>query len=83
MKIYGNFEGAYSLCNRTLWANILLILSLFRRQSLRLIIEEGIPSHKAKLTVARNLLAALYGMWKKGEEYDPEIDKKRGKGNKK
>ena len=36
--------------------------------------EKGIASHKAKLTVARSMLAALYGMWKKGEEYDPEID---------
>ena len=46
-------------------------------------IEKGIPSHKAKLTVARSLLAALYGMWKKGEVYDPEIDNKREKGNQK
>ena len=46
-------------------------------------IEKGIPSHKAKLTVARSMLAALYGMWKKGEEYDPEIDNKRRKENKK
>jgi hypothetical protein len=29
------------------------------------------------------LLAALYGMWKKGEAYDSEIDIKRDKGNKK
>lgn len=55
----------------------------FRRQYLRLTIEKGIVSHRAKLTVARSMLAALYGMWKKGEEYDPEIDKKRAKGNKK
>jgi transposase len=55
----------------------------FRRQYLRLTIEKGIPSHKAKLTVARSLLAALYGMWKNGEEYDPDVDKKRDKGNKK
>ncbi len=55
----------------------------FRRQYLRLTIEKGIASHRAKLTVARSMLAALYGMWKKGEEYDPEIDNKRDKGNKK
>jgi transposase len=55
----------------------------FRRQYLRLTIEKGIASHKAKLTVTRSMLAALYGMWKKGEEYDPEIDNKRDKGNKK
>jgi transposase len=51
----------------------------FRRQYLRLTIEKGIVSHRAKLTVARSMLAALYGMWKKGEEYDPEIDNKRDK----
>ena len=55
----------------------------FRRQYLRLTIEQGIPSRKAKLTVARSLLAALYGMWKSGKEYDPDVDKKRDKGNKK
>jgi transposase len=49
----------------------------FRRQFLRLTMEKGIASHRAKLTVARSILAALYGMWKKGEEYDFEIDKKR------
>lgn len=55
----------------------------FRRQYLSLTIEKGIASHKAKLTVARSLLAALYGMWKKGEAYDPDIDHKRVKENKK
>jgi transposase len=55
----------------------------FRKQYLRLTIEKGIASHRAKLTVARSMLAALYGMWKKEEEYDPEIDNKRDKGNKK
>ena len=49
----------------------------FRRQYLKLTMEKGIASHRAKLTVARSILAALYGMWKKGEEYDSEIDKKR------
>ena len=55
----------------------------FRRQYLKLTIEKGISSHKAKLTVARSMLAAMYGMWKKGEKYDPEIDRKRSKGIKK
>jgi len=49
----------------------------FRRQYLRLTLEKGIASHKAKLTVARSMLAVMYGMWKKGEEYDPDIDIKR------
>ena len=39
----------------------------FRGQYLRLTIEQGIPSHKSKLTVARSLLSALYGMWKNGD----------------
>ena len=49
----------------------------FRRQFLRLTLEKGIVSHRAKLTVARSMLAALYGIWKSGEAYDPEIDKRR------
>jgi len=52
----------------------------FRRQYLRLTLEQGIPSSRAKLTVARSILATLYGMWRKGEEYDPDIDKKRLEG---
>jgi transposase len=55
----------------------------FKRQYVRLILEQGLPAHKAKLTVARSMLATLYGMWKSGEEYDPDIDKKRKEGNKK
>jgi transposase len=49
----------------------------FRRQYLRLTLEKGIPSHRAKLTVARSMLATIYGIWKSGEDYDPTIDKKR------
>ncbi len=49
----------------------------FRRQYLRLTIEKGIPSHRAKLTVARSILATIYGIWKSGEDYDASIDKKR------
>lgn len=52
----------------------------FRRQYLRLTLEQGIPSHRAKLTVARSILATLYGMWKNDEEYDPELDIIRLKG---
>jgi transposase len=55
----------------------------FMRQYLRLTLKQGVPSHKAKLTVARSLLSTLYIIWKKGEEYDPDIDKKRDKGSKK
>jgi transposase len=49
----------------------------FRRQYLRLTIEKGIPSHRAKLTVARSMLATIFGIWKSGEDYDPTIDKRR------
>jgi hypothetical protein len=48
----------------------------FRRQFLKLTMEKRIASHRAKLTVARSVLG-LYGVWKKGETYDSEIDKKR------
>lgn len=49
----------------------------FRQQFLRLTIEKGIPPHRAKLTVSRSMLAVIYGMWKNGSDYDPEIAKKR------
>jgi transposase len=49
----------------------------FMRQYLRLTIQQGAHSYKAKLTVARSLLSTLYVMWKKGEDYDPDIDRKR------
>jgi len=55
----------------------------FMRQYIRLTTRQGVPSHKAKLTVARSLLSTLYIIWKKGEEYDPDIDQKRDKGSKK
>jgi transposase len=55
----------------------------FRRQYLRLTLEQGIPSNRAKLTVARSILATLYGMWRNGQEYDPDIDKKRLEGKEK
>ena len=54
----------------------------FKRQFLRLTLEQGLPVHKAKLTVARGILATIYGMWKNGEEYDPDIAQKRKQGNK-
>ncbi len=54
----------------------------FRRQYLRLTIENGTPSHRAKLTVARSILATLYGIWKSGEDYDPNIDRRRTESNK-
>jgi len=55
----------------------------FRRQYLRLTLKQGIPSNRAKLTVARSILATLYGIWRNGQEYDPDIDKKRLEGKEK
>ncbi len=43
----------------------------FRRQYLRLIIEKGKLPHRARLTVARSMLAIIYAMWKNNEEYNP------------
>lgn len=48
----------------------------FRQKYLRLTLEQGIAPHRAKLTVARDLLATMYAMWKNGEKYDPEIKKR-------
>ena len=36
----------------------------------------GIAPNLATLTIARDMLATMWSMWKKGEKYDPEI---RGK----
>jgi len=50
--------------------------NIFRQHYLQMTIENSIPSHRAKLTVARSMLAALYGMWKKGEKFNPKINVK-------
>jgi transposase len=50
--------------------------SPFRRKYLDMTLLRGIAPHRAKLTIARNMLATIWAMWKKGEKYNPEI---RGK----
>lgn len=45
----------------------------FRQKYLEMVLREGIPPHRAKLTIARSIAATLYGMWKRQEEYDPSI----------
>jgi transposase len=45
----------------------------FRRKYLDMTALHSIPPHRAKLTVARDILATLWAMWKKGEKYNPEI----------
>jgi transposase len=43
----------------------------FQQQYLRLTQEDGMASHRAKLTVARSMVTAIYAMWLTGKEYDP------------
>jgi transposase len=43
----------------------------FQQHYHHLILEEGMVSHRAKLTVSRSMVAALYAMWLTGKEYDP------------
>jgi hypothetical protein len=35
-----------------------------------------IAPHLAKLTIARDMLATMWAMWRKGEKYSPEIREK-------
>ena len=48
----------------------------FRRKYLNMTLIHGIAPHRAKLTIARDILATLWAMWKKGEKYNPEIREK-------
>ena len=47
----------------------------FRRSYARLTIHKGIDPHHAILTISRDIIATAWAMWKKGEHYNPEIDK--------
>lgn len=44
----------------------------FRRKYLEMTLQQGIMAHRAKLTIARNMLSIMYTMWRNGERYDPE-----------
>ncbi len=44
---------------------------VFQQQYLRLTMHEGRASHRAKLTVARSMVTAIYALWLTGKEYDP------------
>lgn len=48
----------------------------FQRTYLEMTLKKGIAQHRAELTIARDILATAWAMWKKGEEYNPKIDKK-------
>lgn len=48
----------------------------FRRKYLDMTLIRGVPAYRAILTVARDMLASMYAMWKNGVRYDPEIREK-------
>jgi len=45
----------------------------FRRKYLDMTLLHGIAPHRAKLTIARDMLATMWAMWRKGEKYTQEI----------
>ena len=47
--------------------------SPFRWKYLDMTLIHGIAPHRAKLTIARDMLATMWAMWRKGEKYNPEI----------
>jgi transposase len=48
----------------------------FRRKYLDKTLLHGVVPHRAKLTIAREMLATMWAMWRKGEKYNPEIKEK-------
>jgi len=48
----------------------------FRLNYLEMTIKKGIAPQRAKLTIARDVIATAWAMWKKEEHYNPEIDRK-------
>ena len=44
-----------------------------RRKYLEMTLLHGVAPHRAKLTVARDILAVMLAMWRKGEKYKPEL----------
>lgn len=48
----------------------------FRQKYLDMTLLRGVAPHRARLTVARDMLATLWAMWKKGEKYNPQIKEK-------
>jgi transposase len=48
----------------------------FRRKYLAMTLLQGTAPHRAKLTIAREMLATIWAMWRKGEKYNPEIREK-------
>jgi transposase len=50
--------------------------SPFQRKYLDMTLIHGIAPHRAKLTIARDMLATMWAMWRKEEKYNPEIREK-------
>jgi len=47
----------------------------FRRAYREMTLVKGITHQRAELTIARDILATAWAMWRNGELYNPEIDK--------
>jgi transposase len=45
----------------------------FRQKYLDMTLLQAVPPHRARLTVARQMLATMWAMWKKGEKYQPHL----------
>lgn len=45
----------------------------FGRKYLDMTLLGGVAPHRARLTVAREILATMWAMWRKGEDYKPEL----------
>lgn len=45
----------------------------FRQKYLDMTLLQAVPPHRARLTVARQMLASMWTMWKKGEKYNPKL----------
>jgi transposase len=48
----------------------------FRRKYLDMTLLRGVAPHRAKLTIAGDMLATMWAIWRKGEKYNPEIREK-------
>lgn len=48
----------------------------FRQKYLDMTLLRSVAPHRARLTIARDILSTMWAMWKKGEKYNPEIREK-------
>ena len=48
----------------------------FQRTYWEMTVKKGVAGHRALLTIARDILATAWTMWKKGERYNPQIGNK-------